>query len=298
MKKDRRYIIVATCIIALTLFAGCSSAKTEEVKEKPTATVQEENNTEEATVEVGTEAVTQNVEAATYEKAITWAKKVKEEEPKLTIWNSITKQGLVLENAKKYIVKEGDVLVLCGNFEGAVYTDIDVPVLNKVLSTSIHKEYEFTEIPAGETEINIFLKVNEKEYELSLTIVPENATSTVSDSEIIQTTELSGEAWASTLEYEEPKLVVWNDETGTKEVIELGGKYVMQEGDTIGIYCPIGYGLFNVFPIDVATSTIVVSDVVVIEFNLPSESQEINLEAEILNPQDEFVRYNYVITTP
>lgn len=100
------------------------------------------------------------------------------------------------------------------------------------------------------------------------------------------------------MEYEEPKLVVWNDETGTKEVIEQGGKYIMQQGDTFGMYCPEGYFLYNTFPLDVATGTIVVSNVVVIEFNLPSESQDINLEAEVLNPQDEFVTYSYVITTP
>ena len=188
-RKNLVVVVLAFVLVISAMLIGCSSAKMEEMEERPTATVQEESNVEEIAVEVETESVTEietepvtekveETEVATYEKAITWAKKVKEEEPKLTIWNSLTKQGLVLENAQKYFVKEGDVLVLCGNFEGAVYTDIDVPVLNEVLSTSIHQEYEFTEIPAGETEINILLKVNEEEYELSLTIVPENAAST------------------------------------------------------------------------------------------------------------------------
>ena len=138
----------------------------------------------------------------------------------------------------------------------------------------------------------------EVETENVTEIETEPVTEKVEETEVTQTIELSGEAWVSTLEYEEPKLVVWNDETGTKEVIEQGGKYVMQEGDTIGIYCPKNYFLYNVFPMDFAEGLRAVATVGVIEYNLPSESQDINLEAELMNPQQEFERYNYVITTP
>ena len=140
-----------------------------------------------------------------------------------------------------------------------------------------------------------------RKYPFSVTFIPKNAASTVSDSETAETTETadaSGKEWVSSLVYEEPKLVVWNDATGTKEVIEQGGKYVMQEGDTIGIYCPKNYFLYNVFPMDFAEGLRAVATVGVIEYNLPSESQDINLEAELMNPQQEFERYNYVITTP
>ena len=300
----RRNNLILLAVLSL-LLAGCSSAKTEEGKEEA-ATVQVETNEKEVVAEVETEcvaeieteSVTENVEeteVATYETAMDWAIAVNGTIPELTIWNSLTKQGIVLENAQKYLVKEGDMLVLCGNFEGALHTDIDAPILNEVLSTSIHQEYEFTEIPAGETEISILLKVNEEEYELSLIIMSENATATVSDSE---TTEVSGKDWANSLEYDEPKLVAWNDETGTKEVIEQGGKYVMQQGDILGVYYPTGYFVVTALPYDFFQGFTVLSKVCIMDYKLPSEAQDINLEVEVLNEKSESGTYNFIITTP
>ena len=300
-RRNLVVVLLAYVLVISSMLTACgtSTATTAPETKQEVAAVDKEEVQSEVANKVETESVTEGVEeteVATYEKAITWAKKVKEEEPKLTIWNSVTKHGLVLENAQKYLVKEGDILVLCGDFEGSVYTEINTSILKQILSTSIHTEYEFSEIPAGETDISILLEVNEEEYELSLIVVSENATATTAD--VSESTEVSGKDWANSLEYEEPKLVAWNDATGTKEVIEQGGKYVMQQGDILGVYYPTGYFVVTALPYDFFESFTVLSKVCIMDCKLPSESQDINLEVEVLNEQSESGIYNYVITTP
>lgn len=55
MNKNGRYMVIVTTILVLML-AGCSSAKTEEVKEEPVVTVQEEVNEVKQETEVETVA--------------------------------------------------------------------------------------------------------------------------------------------------------------------------------------------------------------------------------------------------
>ena len=109
---------------------------------------------------------------------------------------------------------------------------------------------------------------------------------------------MSGKDWANSLEYDEPMLVAWNDETGTKEVIEQGEKYVMQQGDILGVYYPTGYFVVTAWPYDFFESFTVLSKVAIMDYNLPSEAQDINLEVEVLNEQSESGIYNYTLTTP
>lgn len=56
MKKNGRYMVILTAFLALLLLAGCSSAKTEEVKEEPATTAQVEINVVEQEAEVETVA--------------------------------------------------------------------------------------------------------------------------------------------------------------------------------------------------------------------------------------------------
>ena len=305
----RRNLVVVLLVFVLVISSmltacGTSTAtNTPEAKQEVAAVDKEtvqpevEETTQMATVE---EVVESTEEVETFQSAGEWAQSVERTEPKMTIWNEITKEGIILENEQKYSLKEGDLLVICTKEKNSgieINSDISLSEF-KSRSSSSYTQFMFNKVFLEETLFEFVITVAGTDYPFSVTFIPENDTATVSDSETTQTTEASGKEWVSSLEYEEPKLVVWNDEIGTKEVIEQGGKYIMQQGDTFGMYCPEGYFLYNTFPLDVATGTIVVSNVVVIEFNLPSESQDINLEAEVLNPQDEFVTYSYVITTP
>ena len=303
LKRKNLVVLLVTLVLVISsLLTACGSSAAETTpatKEEVVDDKVEEKTAEEV---AQTETVVEEpetvivVEPETYETALDWAIAVNATIPELTIWNSLTKQGIVLENSQKYLVKEGDILVLCGNFEGSIDTQIDVLMLNEVLSTSIHQEYEFIDIPAGETDINILLRVNEEEYELGLIIVSENAIAIASEGSEI--TDMSGKDWASSLNYEEPKLIAWNDETGTREIIENSGKYVMQQGDVLAIYYPTGYFVFNASPVDFSGGLTMMGNFVRMEYILPSESKEINLEVVILNPQDELENFNYVITTP
>ena len=300
--KKRLLIALVVFIFTLTACGSATEAaivetKEEIVVEKVEETVAKEVAKEEVVEETVVEEESETViEVETYETALAWAKAVKEETPKLTIWNALTKQGTVLENGQKYLVKEGDNLVLCGNFEGSLYTDMNAPMLSEVLSTSIHQEYEFTELPANETDIYILLEVNDEKYELSLTIGAENATSTVSAG--LESTDMSGKDWASSMNYEEPKLLAWNDETGTKEVIDEGGQYNMSQGDVLAIYCPTGYFVTTGSPIEFVPGYTVINNFFRIEYVLPSESQTVDLEVEVMDPEQEFITLNFTVNTP
>lgn len=309
VQKNFTVALVTMVLVISAMLAGCGSStatNTSETKQNVTDDAKEtvQADVEETIQEEAKEEVVESTEEVeTFQSAGEWAHSVDRAEPKMTIWNEITKEGIILENEQKYVLKEGDLLVICTKEEGSGLSIHSALAKSeyKVRSSSGYTQFIFNEAFIEETLFEIDITIAGVEYPFSVTFIPENATSTASDSETsqtTQTTELSGEAWVNTLEYDEPKLVVWNDETGTKEVIEQGGKYNMTQGDTLGIYCPEGYFLYNTFPVDCVSVTNIVARVGILEFNLTSESQNINLEAEILNPQNEFTIYDYVITTP
>ena len=303
-RKNLTVVVLAFVLVISAMLTACGSSAIEttpEAKEEVVVDKVEEKTAEEVEqAETVEEVVESTEEVAGPQSVAQWAKTFDTEEPQLTIWNDITKEGTIVENGQRCILKDGDVLVVCMQ-ETESNMEYLSPVKCESYGSERYKVLEFTQEFSEDTLYEFIITVAGVEYPFSVTLISENAASTVSDSETAettQTTEVSGKEWVSSLEYAEPKLVVWNDETGTKEVIELGGKYVMQQGDILGMYCPEDYFLFNVFPIEFAGELAIVSDVVVIEYNLPSESQEINLEVELMNPQQEFVTYNYVITTP
>lgn len=258
-----------------------------------------EETKQEVVVQETTEEVVQSEEEVESPQSLgEWVKSVNATEPKLTIWNDMTKEGIILENGQKHILRAEDTLVVCMNEEESGLV-IDTPMSSKDFSsygTSYYKIFEFNKEFLEETLFGFTMTISGKDYSFIVTLISENAIATAA--EVSESTEVSGKDWASSLNYEEPKLLVWNDETGTKEVIENGGKYVMQQGDVLGVYHPAEYYVFTVSPVDFTGGLTDFPKVTVMEYQLPSESQDINLEIEVMNPQQEFMTYNYVITTP
>lgn len=305
----RRNLVVVLLVFGLVISSmltacGTSTATTTpDTKQEIVAVDKEEvaqaevgETKQDVAVQETTEEVVQSTEKVVGPQSLgEWVKSVDATEPKLTIWNDTTKEGMVLENGQKYALKKEEQLVFCHEGEKSNIT-CWTPIMSRSYGTSNYSVYEFNDEFLEETLFKLTIIIEDVEYEASVVLVSENATATAA--EVSESTEVSGKDWANSLEYEEPKLVAWNDATGTKEVIEQGGKYVMKQGDVLGVYHPTEYYVFTVSPVDFAGGLTDFPKVTVMEYQLPSESQDINLEVEVMKGNDEFITFNYVVTTP
>ena len=102
----------------------------------------------------------------------------------------------------------------------------------------------------GEILLEIDPVINDQEYDLSVILTSENAVPAAEGT--VDSKELSGFEWAISLEINEPKLLVWNDETGVKKIIENGERYELQEGDVIAGRKPSDWMIYDFEPHDFA----------------------------------------------
>lgn len=299
MKKNKKLYLAIT---SLVMCLGITACANEESDVSDVTLVETEVETEAEKVETFIESEVEEEETAIEEvsgpqSVGEWALSVDTKEPKLTIWNDISKKGTVLENGQTVILKEGDLLTVCMSEEES-NLEINSSIKSdefRSYGTSYYKVFEFEKEFVNEFEFKFTMTIDGIDYEFNVTLISEGAEGTDDD----QT--LSGKDWAFTLEFDEPKLIVWNDGTGTREVIDEGGEYHMQKGDVIGVYNgdkmipaggePVGFitasnvgGLFSTF-----------------EYTLPETSQKINLEIEFINMETfeyEEDTFNCVIITP
>lgn len=147
-----------------------------------------------------------------------------------------------------------------------------------------------------ETLYEFAMTVAGVEYPFSITLISESAANSASASEDTP----SGKEWAATLEYDEPKLIVWNDETGTKEVIDNGGEYQMQEGDMLGLYHGNNYRPFTTEPYEFCEGFVMGMNFTIMEgCSILEESQTIDLGVEFSDLETgDFFTYYFTITTP
>lgn len=110
-----------------------------------------------------------------------WAKSLDLTEPKLTIWNDTTKEGIVLENGKEYVVKEGDQLVVCCNNRLETQMTIYSNIIESDLATESYEKFTFLEVPAEPTEVKMVLTQGGVEYVFDVFIVSENTSSDKSE---------------------------------------------------------------------------------------------------------------------
>lgn len=94
-------------------------------------------------------------------------------------------------------------------------------------------------------------------------------------------------------------MIVWNDETGTREVIDNGGSYQVQEGDMLGLYHGTNCQPVSTEPYEFCAGFNAGMTFSIMEYNLPEESQTINLGVEFYDVEaGDFFTYYFTITTP
>ena len=110
----------------------------------------------------------------------------------------------------------------------------------------------------------------------------------------------TGEDWANTLSFEEPKLLVWNDETGTREVIDENGEYTLKEGDKLALYTPENYEFNYAGSPDSYDFVSSLDDgkVTKVGYKLPNESMKLILYQNILDAEGGERGVDYTIITP
>ena len=233
---NRRPAVILTTILALLLLVGCSSAKTEDVKEELATTAQVEVNEVEQEAEAETvaeevvesavaEVETETVEEVQYETPEEWVESLQLEEPTIVIWNSQTMENTVLQEDQEYQLKENDKILLtlggrmnsfnCNpmsvfqSFEPfeQLYLDISLDIVGKQKI-----DFEFDVNGEMYTKAATFIAISSEKQEM-----------------------VDWETWATNTDTEDVRLAVWNEITGAQILLENGSKYEIQEGDRFAI---------------------------------------------------------------
>lgn len=233
---NRRHAVILTTILALLLLVGCSSAKTEDVKEELATTAQVEVNEVEQEAEAETvaeevvesavaEVETETVEEVQYETPEEWVESLQLEEPTIVIWNSQTMENTVLQEDQEYQLKENDKILLtlggrmnsfnCNpmsvfqSFEPfeQLYLDISLDIVGKQKI-----DFEFDVNGEMYTKAATFIAISSEKQEM-----------------------VDWETWATNTDTEDVRLAVWNEITGVQILLENGSKYEIQEGDRFAI---------------------------------------------------------------
>ncbi len=312
MKKEK---IMLWVVLMLFVFGGCQ-AKTdmtantdlqteteqttnlEQAEEVKSEVVEEVSNVEKEEEKLEIETISEP-EVKTYETVDDWVKTVDKTEPKLTIWNSISKQGIILENEQNYVVKEGDQIVLCYIKNERIGFPNESPMLKIGSKSFDYFAFEFIEEPMEPTLLEINPRIDGVDYALSVNVVSEKVGEIAFEIEK-EKKEASGKNWANTLSFDEPKLLIWNDETGTREIIDENGEYALEEGDTVAAYTPENYEFDYAGSLDYYTFIGAVNEGKVSEvlYMLPEESTECILMHYLIDKDGNEREVKYTIITP
>lgn len=170
----KRIALLVSVAVAVSLFAGCGKNTVPEVSD--TGAVTEESAGEEVEAETEEqeeetdEQVAEEVEkvAEGPQTVGQWSMSLDTTEPKLTIWNDVTKEGTIIENEKEYSIDENCMLVICtkegSSTIGTGFLTYDVLDLDSSYSTSIYWVIGFAEFPSEPTKVEINLVVDEVDY--------------------------------------------------------------------------------------------------------------------------------------
>ena len=175
------------------------------------------------------------------------------------------------------------------------------PVKCESYGSEIYKVLDFTQEFSEETLYEFIMTVAGVEYPFSVTLISEGA----EDNGVETNTEdnLIGKEWAATLDYDEVKLLIWNYDTGKKEVVDINGEARIEKGDILAIYCPNRYWVNTSMPVSALTPIEICEGLC----DLPSykctlleeiayeQKGSINLEVEVMAESD-YEYYNFVIT--
>lgn len=279
--KKRNYKLLQNMmyfLLVAVLLCGCGNSK-----EAPTGEVQEvaaeENVTEELekeeqealqTVEGKSLEGENNEEVDTLLTVEEWLDSLNSDEVFFTIWNDTTKTGTILKQGERYEMQPGDSIYLHST-DVIMSVESDNIFITPVGKIGEHIPFEFTgNLPEEISASMIFETEDGKKYEVNNTFYGE-CIATAGTSENHELT--GGRAWARSLECSEPKLLVWNDDTGMQKELQNNEECKFQQGDVIAILYPEGYTPFEVFPEEMFRAFLPGDGYVVIDYN-PVESGE------------------------
>ena len=316
-KNMARLICVAVMILTMGMMVGCgkgeesesdniaseTSEAIEEVEEENASEAVENAETLEPT-ETG-ETIEETEEQDTLaendapQNIEEWVATLDPEENKVTIWNENLREGTLLVEGQDYVIREGDLIVLLRGTNTFTVTDFLLP------TTGGCPEYAllvFSEEMQGSREANITID-SDPSYSISFRAMTEeyaadNNVEVTEEPTNITETELSeGEQWVMSLNYEEPKLVFWNDELGTQTVVEEGESYQMSDGDVMAVYLPGEYYLSGAFVGANAFEPIFEEGYTLLECNFELSGTSM-LEIFTSTLDNEGTYCTYTITTP
>lgn len=299
-------VLIAVLTIATMCMGGCNSGTNDDE-----VTVSSE--TEEADVTNVTEEPVESEhidqEPAVNETEVTdevtgpqdvyeWAESLNTAENRVTIWNNITNEGTLLENGQEYIIREGDVLVLNNEYK-SIITPLEVTGIDYNSTCSI---FEFTADFETLTELPVVIEEDDgSEYNFMFYVISESYAPT-NDSEGNAAELSEGEQWVMSLDYDEPKLVFWNDELGTQTVVEEGESYQMSDGDVMAVYLPEGYRVWYAETERNSTYTEIPCNTnegyCVLEYEFSDSMTSMQLQLYISDVANANINHVYTITTP
>lgn len=302
LKLERKKLIVALATFGLVISAmlvgcGSSTADTTPITKEEVVDSVEEKTDEEA---VQAETVE---EVETFQSAKEWAQSVDTTEPKMTIWNDTHKEGIILEDGQKYVLRQDDTLLFCTKEkQSGISLDADIAGEDfELRTTDKYVKIQLNKILTKETLFEVRITVAGTEYPFSVTLISEGA----EDNGVETNTEdnLIGKEWAATLDYDEVKLLIWNYDNGKKEVIDINGEAIIENGDILAIYCPDRYWVntilpvSNVLPIEIGEGLcpLPIYKCTLIEEIAYEQKGSTNLEVEIMTESD-YEYYNFIVT--
>ncbi len=159
----------------------------------------------------------------------------------------------------------------------AIRSEIIVPNI----ASAIYKIFDIAEIPIEPTEIELAQTVNGVQYVYQVTIVSEDFANLV-DGNVSDW--ISGKEWAESLDFDTVKLLAWNDSLNTKTVIDEGGEYQMQEGDSFALYTPYWAWVPHKYPeefVDEFTASAAEGKIGYFYYKVPQDGNPVNFEIEV-----------------
>ncbi len=284
--KIRNFILILLTIAAIAMMTGCGTDKdnerltndqtVEQEVVEPSSEEAEETVVEETTENVAIEEQPSEEVQEGPQTIGQWSKSLDRAEPKLTIWNNETKEGTVLENGDEYVIKDGDQLILCYEGEETYFT-MKSPILTSEISSTNYRIIDIIDKPIEPTMVEFSHLIDGVEYVYQVTLVADGITTSSKSND---SNELSGKEWAISLEYDSPKLIVWNDELNTKVELEEGQEYQMQPGDVLAVCGPEDYFPEKVYPEDFSESIVFGFEYSIIKYIMPEGKDPINFVLE------------------
>lgn len=231
-----------------------------------------------------------------------WAKSIDTTEPQMTIWNSTFKEGIILENGQNYELRQDDQLVFCIKEKHSNISMYTKPNLSsedfEFRSNDNYVRIQLNKVLTNNTYFEFNLTIADVEYIFEVTLVSEGGSVEPNEED-----NLIGKEWAATLDYDEVKLLIWNYDTGKKEVVDINGEAKIEEGDTIAIYCPDRYWVNTILPVSYVTPIEICGGLcplpgykcTLLEEISYEQKGSLDLEVEVTT-ESEYEYYNFVVT--